>query len=118
MFINHNIKHLVKTKFRNRSAFADEFGITPTAVAKYEKNLALPRLDLVVKIADRFELSLSEIVLSDITLLDKNKKANKSTKKESELIAEKDRRIKELTETIEYQRNLIDKLLPANSRTG
>lgn len=133
MFINHNIKHLIKTKCRNRSEFAEIFGVTPTSVSNYENDKVLPRIDLIIKIAEKYNYTLDQIVLKDISI-DKDQKVNEPAAQynSTEKGKEQEKRIKDLNrtkeiqektilsqqQTIASQQETISSLLNRNHKTG
>ena len=45
-----------------QSSMANLLGMTPNAYQKYELGTRVPKLDVLIKIADAFEISLDELV--------------------------------------------------------
>lgn len=61
-----NIRYLRAKRELSQRQLADELGITRTRYAKYEYALAEPPLELLLKIARYYGLSLDELVSVDI----------------------------------------------------
>jgi len=54
----------------NQSEFAALFGLKRTALGSYEEGRAEPKLDVIIEIADYFNLSLDMLVRQEITVND------------------------------------------------
>ena len=61
-FFGQNIRFLRNSRQMSQSAFAEVFGLKRTAVGAYEEERAEPKLDLIVKIANYFGISLEDLV--------------------------------------------------------
>jgi transcriptional regulator with XRE-family HTH domain len=61
-FFGQNIRFLRNSRQMSQSAFAEVFGLKRTAVGAYEEERAEPKVDLFVKIANYFGISLEDLV--------------------------------------------------------
>jgi DNA-binding XRE family transcriptional regulator len=69
-FFAKNIKKIRIAKRMNQSEFAALFGLKRTALGSYEEGRAEPKLDVIIQIADYFNLSLDILVRQEITVND------------------------------------------------
>ncbi|WKK82422.2 helix-turn-helix domain-containing protein [Marivirga arenosa] len=76
--ISENIKFLRKERGLSQTAMAESVGLKRGNIASYEKELAQPSIENLVKIADFFNIDIHQIVNEDLKLeaekpiLDKN----------------------------------------------
>ena len=61
-FFGQNIRFLRNSRQMSQSAFAEVFGLKRTAVGAYEEERAEPKVELFVKIANYFGISLEDLV--------------------------------------------------------
>jgi transcriptional regulator with XRE-family HTH domain len=64
--IADNIKHLRTKKGLSQTAMAEAVGLKRGNIASYEKELAQPSIENLVKIADFFEVDIHQIVNEDL----------------------------------------------------
>jgi len=57
-----NLTRLRKERGIRQTALAEELGVTQQMISGYEKGIATPTLELLIQIADFFEISLDELV--------------------------------------------------------
>ena len=65
-FFGQNLRFLRNSRQMSQSAFAEVFGLKRTAVGAYEEERAEPKLDLLVKIANYFGVSLEDILCQNL----------------------------------------------------
>ena len=61
-FFSQNIRFLRNSRQMSQSAFAEVFGLKRTAVGAYEEERAEPKVELFVKIAKYFGISLDDLL--------------------------------------------------------
>lgn len=62
-----NLKHLRARKGQSQQGLADALGITRARYSKYEYGLAEPPIELLVKISAYFEVTVDQLLSSDVT---------------------------------------------------
>lgn len=77
--LGDRLKELREDKGLNQDQLADMLGITRSAVSSYETNVNLPSLEIAVKIANIFNISLDYLTcrtkeMHNINLFDKKSK--------------------------------------------
>lgn len=65
-FFGQNIRFLRNSRQMSQSAFAEVFGIKRTAVGAYEEERAEPKVELFVKIAKYFGISLEDLLCHNL----------------------------------------------------
>ncbi len=65
-FFGQNIRFLRNRQQMSQSAFAELFGLKRTAVGAYEEERAEPKVELFVKIANHFGISLEDLVCRNL----------------------------------------------------
>ena len=65
-FFGQNLRFLRNSRQISQTAFAEVFGLKRTAVGAYEEERAEPKLDLLVKIANYFGVSLEDILCQNL----------------------------------------------------
>lgn len=65
-----NIKQLRLFKSLNQTEFASLFGINRSNIGSYEESRAEPKLDVLIKIADEFEITLDQLVRNELSITD------------------------------------------------
>lgn len=58
------LKSLRESKKISQAALAEKLSIDQTAVSKYERNIQLPEVRTLIKIAELFEISTDELIFS------------------------------------------------------
>lgn len=66
--LNKNIKKLRLLKGMNQSEFAEMFGLSRANIGSYEEGRAQPKINVISKIAEHFELSLDQFVNQELTI--------------------------------------------------
>ena len=66
MYLADNMKYLRAKWGRSQQQLADELGITRTRYSKYEYGMAEPSIELLVKIARYYGISVDEIISVDL----------------------------------------------------
>ncbi len=64
--ISSNIILLRKRKKKTQEIMSSELGITRARLGSYEENRAEPPIDMIVKIANYFEVSTDDLLLNKI----------------------------------------------------
>ena len=99
MNIGKNIAVLRKSKGITQEALADELGVSPQAVSKWENNSSCPDISLLTDIAKFFCVTVDELLsLNEEEILNRNIKSdteNKSGHKQSEPIKNINLRIRQ-----------------------
>lgn len=65
--IAKNISHLRKLKNFTQEQFADELGIKKSRLGAYEESRSAPPIDMLIKLADYFNLPIDILVRRDLT---------------------------------------------------
>lgn len=76
--ISNNIKYLRTEKGLSQTAMAEAVGLKRGNIASYEKELAQPSIENLVKIADYFGIDIHQIVNDDLQYLSKKIKHDKN----------------------------------------
>lgn len=66
-FVGQNIKYFRKQFNLSQCDLADKVGLKRGNIASYEKNIAEPKICNLIKLAEFFQVGISEIVLHDFT---------------------------------------------------
>lgn len=66
LYIASNIKWLRKRSKKSQALLAEQFIITRGALNSYEHGTAKPHLELLIKMADYFELSADTLLRTDL----------------------------------------------------
>lgn len=66
MYINKNLKYLRNMKGVTQDQVAEVFGKQKAAISAYEKGKNIPPVDVLIKLAQFFEVSLDDFVFRDI----------------------------------------------------
>jgi transcriptional regulator with XRE-family HTH domain len=77
--ISKNIKYLRTEKGLSQTAMAESVGLKRGNIASYEKQIAQPSIENLVKIADYFGVDIHQIVNDDLQYTSKNIIEEKST---------------------------------------
>ena len=60
--LNENLKQLRKSKGLSQEELAIRLNVVRQTISKWEKGLSVPDADMLIKIADIFEVSVSELL--------------------------------------------------------
>lgn len=66
LYLADNMRYLRGRKGRSQQQLADELGITRTRYSKYEYGMAEPSIELLVKIARYYGISVDDIISVDL----------------------------------------------------
>ena len=103
--LSKNIKKLRLFKSLNQTEFAELFGLKRSSIGAYEEARAEPKLEALIKISDYFDLTIDDIVKSELTV-------NKIAKFEfPEIDSSEINSLHEKIDTIFRRIDLIDKKL-------
>lgn len=65
MGFGENLLRIRKERGIRQMALARELGVTQQMISGYEKGLSVPKLEILVRMADYFDISLDKIVGRD-----------------------------------------------------
>lgn len=68
MFLNEKIAIMRKMNHLTQEDFAEEFGVSRQAVSKWENGTAVPDVQMLLKIADYYNLTLDQLARDDFDL--------------------------------------------------
>ena len=68
MFLNQNIRYLRKRENLSQEDFANLFGLNRSNIGSYEEGRAVPPLEILLKIAKHFTISLEQLIEKDISV--------------------------------------------------
>ena len=68
MYFGKNIKKIRLVKKLSQSAFAEVFGIKRSSIGAYEEGRAEPKLEMIIRIAKYFSISVDSLVNSELTV--------------------------------------------------
>jgi transcriptional regulator with XRE-family HTH domain len=68
--LNSNIKVLRKLHKLSQETLADELGITSTQLSNYEQGIREPKIEFLIKVAEKFHLSLDVLLRVDLSKTD------------------------------------------------
>ena len=60
--LNENLKQLRKSKGLSQEELAIRLNVVRQTISKWEKGISVPDADMLIKIADIFEVSVSELL--------------------------------------------------------
>lgn len=83
MKIGEEIYKLRKEKMMTQSEFAELFTVSRQAVSNWENNKSYPDLEIIIKISDKFNISLDRLLKEDVDMVrtvDRNKSITKILK--------------------------------------
>lgn len=66
MFLQKNIRHLRKIKGLSQEALSSALGKTKESVSGYERGKGVPSFEMLIKLAELFQVSLDDLVFRDI----------------------------------------------------
>lgn len=68
--ISKNIRKIRTIKGISQTVFAEDFGLNRANISSYEEGRAEPKMDFVIKIANRFNLNIETLYTKDLTVND------------------------------------------------
>jgi len=68
MYFGKNIKKIRSIKKLSQAAFAELFGLKRSSIGAWEEGRAEPKLEIIIKIAKYFSISVDHLVNSEITV--------------------------------------------------
>lgn len=68
MYFGKNIKKIRLVKKLSQAAFAEVFGIKRSSVGAYEEGRAEPKLEMIIRIANYFSISVDSLVNRELTV--------------------------------------------------
>lgn len=124
MYFGKNIKKIRSIKKLSQVAFAEMFGLKRSSIGSYEEERAEPKLEIIIKIAKYFNISVDSLVNREITvnelynfhlpdeIIDNNKGAKKIQEqkqliKDISLVSSNDILLKSLEYAISNSENRI-----------
>ncbi|PID87814.1 MAG: hypothetical protein CSB06_03385 [Bacteroidia bacterium] len=81
-YLERNIRKIRLSKQMSQTEFAELFGLKRTTLGAYEEGRAEPKIALLIRIADYFDLSLDQLVRKKITVNEIFHVDNKTSGKE------------------------------------
>lgn len=115
MFLSSNLRYLRERDGRkSQGKVAEELGITRSAVSSYEDGRAEPKLALLSKIAEHYQVSLDELINQDLSELDRS--AADTIHRQKRYAAGQDIRI--LTVTLSEEGEEWVELVPEKAAAG
>lgn len=75
--ISGNIAYLRKREGFSQEVFAEKIGIKRSTLSSYEEYRAVPNYDLLIKICNFFGVSISDMILEEMRVLDSARTDNK-----------------------------------------
>lgn len=66
MYLAQNLKYLREQKKLSQEEFAEEFGLSPSAIGMWERGSRKPDIETIVRITQYFGVTLDELVLKDL----------------------------------------------------
>ncbi len=93
--LNDNIKSLRKSKGMSQEELADKLNVVRQTVSKWEKGLSVPDSEMLIRIADVFEVSVGELLGGQSTAAKtENNEIAEQLQRINEQLAIRNRRIK------------------------
>lgn len=68
MFLNEKIEFIRKTNRLTQEEFAEELGVSRQAISKWETGTAVPNVQMLLRIADSYNLTLDQLARDDFDL--------------------------------------------------
>lgn len=125
-YLSVNFQYLIKKMNCSQDEFGSMFGLNRGNVGQYIREVSVPKLDTLLKISEYFDVTLDELVKTDLsTSTGKLVQPNVATKQnintpstdKDALIAAQIATIESQKETIETQKELIATLRSQLNRT-
>lgn len=67
MYFSQNVRLLRKSKKLTQTELGDQLNVTYTAVVAYEKGKAFPKFEIVLKIAEIFQVNVHDLIYKDLS---------------------------------------------------
>ena len=67
MRIGQNIRHLRKSKNLTQEELAKEIGVSPPSLVGYEKDEYFPKIPVILKISEFFDVFVDDLLKADLT---------------------------------------------------
>lgn len=108
-FIGLNIKYLCENNFLSQDEFGAKFGLKKSVIGTYVRGISYPKIEIMQKICEEFNLTLDEFVNQDLYLKRKGyTNTNSKNIAEPEAVVYESESEKEaLLKTIEAQKETI-----------
>lgn len=107
-YIGLNIKYLCENNFLSQDEFGAKFGLKKSVVGTYVRGISYPKIEVMQKICEEYNITLDELVGQDLYLKYKGYTGSKDSSKVSEPQAPLYETEKEaLLKTIEAQKETI-----------
>ncbi|GGB67284.1 hypothetical protein GCM10007424_04100 [Flavobacterium suaedae] len=106
-FIGLNIKYLCENNFLSQDEFGAKFGLKKSVIGTYVRGISYPKIEVMQKICEEFNLTLDEFVNQDLYLKHKGyTNANSKNIAEPEPVVYESEK-EALLKTIEAQKETI-----------
>jgi transcriptional regulator with XRE-family HTH domain len=107
-FIGLNIKYLCENNFLSQDEFGAKFGLKKSVVGTYVRGISHPKVEIMQKICEEYNLTLDELINEDLYLKNKGYTAASGLAKVAEPVTEGyDTEKESLLKTIEAQKETI-----------
>ena len=87
-YIGLNIKYLCENNFLSQDDFGAKFGLKKSVVGTYVRGISYPKVEIMQKICEEYNLTLDEFVNLDLYLKNKGYTASTEHAKEYATVAE------------------------------
>ena len=108
-FIGLNIKYLCENNFLSQDEFGAKFGLKKSVVGTYVRGISHPKVEIMQKICEEYNLTLDELINEDLYLKNKGYTASSGHVRVAEPATEinNDTEKESLLKTIEAQKETI-----------
>jgi transcriptional regulator with XRE-family HTH domain len=66
VYLSQNLRYLRENKDMSQGELAEHFGLSASAIGNWENDIRTPDIEMIVKLARYFEVSLDELVLKNM----------------------------------------------------
>lgn len=115
IFLKENLKLLRKRRKRSQEEVARSLSITRSAYNSYENGVAEPGIQLLIKLADFFQLSLDKFVKFDLAMLNESQLSQLEKGYDIDISGT---RLRVLATTVDSNNNENVEIVPVNARAG
>lgn len=115
IFLKENLKLLRKRRKRSQEEVARSLSITRSAYNSYENGVAEPGIQLLIKLADFFQLSLDKFVKFDLAMLSESQLSQLEKGYDIDISGT---RLRVLATTVDSNNNENVEIVPVNARAG
>lgn len=98
--LSNNVKILRTQKGLSQEELADRLHVVRQTISKWEKGLSVPDAELLIRLAEIFETSVSELLGETITASDDKEHVAEKLEQLNIILAEKNRRIRRIWKTV------------------